>query len=160
MSAEVQKIVSGGQTGVDRAALDVAIYLGIRHGGWCPAGRLAEDGRIPEVYLLTETGSSDYAERTEKNVIDSDGTLIVYWKWIRGGTRLTERFAAKHRRPCFSIDLSDSSDIGPVQTWLACGGIRVLNIAGPRESNAPQLTQLAESFLLRLLEPYRGKQIE
>lgn len=152
MDHHVRKIVSGGQTGVDRAALDVAIYLGIEHGGWCPAGKFAEDGPIPEVYQLQETESSDYAERTERNVIDSDGTLILFWKSISGGSLLTERLAKKHRRPCLVVDLSEPSDVGAAQRWLVDSAIAVLNVAGPRQSTAPKLTPLAEEFLLRLLE--------
>lgn len=152
MEIAIRKIVSGGQTGVDRAALDVAIFLGIEHGGWCPAGRIAEDGPIPEVYRLTETALADYAERTERNVIDSDGTLILFWKAIRGGSLLTERMAHKHRRPCMAVDLSLSPSVTDVQYWLETAGIAVLNVAGPRESSAPELTPLAEHFLLRLLE--------
>lgn len=152
VSTAVRKIVSGGQTGVDRAALDVAIYLGIEHGGWCPAGRVAEDGRIPATYQLTETATSDYAERTERNVIDSDGTLILYWAMIRGGSLLTEKLARKHRRPCLAIDLGQPVSVEATQSWLAANGIGVLNVAGPRESNAPDLTPLAEQFLLRVLE--------
>ena len=152
MNIHVRKIVSGGQTGVDRAALDVAIYLGIEHGGWCPAGKVAEDGLIPDIYRLSETESPDYAERTERNVIDSDGTLILFWETIRGGSLLTERMARKHRRPCLAIDLSQSPDISDIQQWLVQSAIAVLNIAGPRNSNAPELTPLAEHFLLRLLE--------
>ena len=152
MDTLVRKIVSGGQTGVDRAALDVAIYLGIEHGGWCPAGKVAEDGLIPEIYRLAETESSDYAERTERNVIDSDGTLILFWKVISGGSLLTERLARKHCRPCLALDLSQSTDIGVAQNWLVQSAIAVLNVAGPRESSASKLTPLAEHFLLRLLE--------
>ena len=92
------KIISGGQTGVDRAALDVAVELEIPHGGWCPKGRLAEDGRIPDSYKLRETTSREYAVRTEQNVLDSDGTLILYRESISGGTELTLRLAEKHRR--------------------------------------------------------------
>jgi Circularly permutated YpsA SLOG family len=152
MDAHIRKIISGGQTGVDRAALDVAIYLAIEHGGWCPAGRFAEDGLIPEIYRLAETDSSDYTERTERNVIDSDGTLILYWRAISGGSLLTERLARKHRRPCLAIDLSQSSNVSDAQRWLAESAIAVLNVAGPRESSAPKMTALAENFLLRLLE--------
>ena len=72
------KIVSGGQTGVDRGALNAAIALGIEHGGWCPAGRVSEDGTIPSRYEMTETDSADYPTRTQQNVIDSDATLILY----------------------------------------------------------------------------------
>ncbi len=97
------RIVSGGQTGVDRAALDVAIALGIEHGGWCPRGRLAEDGTIPARYLLRETSSSEYAVRTEQNVIDSDGTLVIYYQRLQRGSLLTYRLAKEHGKtsvPC------------------------------------------------------------
>lgn len=148
----VRKVVSGGQTGVDRAALDVAIYLAIEHGGWCPKGRLAEDGRIPVSYQLTETDSADYAERTERNVVDSDGTLILYLREIRGGSLLTQRMARKHKRPCLAVDLNQVSEIAEARRWIEDHRIDVLNVAGPRESNSPELTPIAEQFLLRLLE--------
>ena len=93
------KIISGGQTGVDRGALDAAISLGIPHGGWCPRGRLAEDGRIPDRYQLRETDSPDYPSRTEQNVLDSDATLILYRGRIAGGTEFTLRLAQQHGRP-------------------------------------------------------------
>lgn len=95
----VKRIVSGGQTGVDRGALDAAIFLGIAHGGWCPQGRLAEDGTIPPRYELTETNSSKYPIRTQQNVIDSDGTLILYAGELQGGTSLTLRFARERNKP-------------------------------------------------------------
>ncbi len=85
----IAKIISGGQTGVDRAALDVAIELELPCGGWCPRGRLAEDGTVPDRYPLQETRSAEYAERTERNVIDSDGTLIIATRPLTGGTALT-----------------------------------------------------------------------
>src|SRR5688572_12994856 len=93
--SSVQRIVSGGQTGVDRGALDAAIALGIEHGGWCPRGRLAEDGQIPRRYQLTETKTSKYRERTERNVLDSDGTLILFRALLSGGTELTRRLAVQ-----------------------------------------------------------------
>ena len=92
-------IVSGGQTGVDRAALDVAMAMGIGHGGWCPAGRLSEDGTVPSRYELRETDSSDYPARTEQNVIDSDATLILYEGRLKGGTLLTRRICRRLKRP-------------------------------------------------------------
>ena len=101
----LKKIVSGGQTGVDRTALDVAIQLGLEHGGWCPRGRMAEDGRIPECYQLTECAEPDYRLRTEQNVIDSDGTLILFHEPLTGGTRLTRRFARKHIKPYLPLPL-------------------------------------------------------
>ena len=89
----IKKVISGGQSGVDRAALDVAIELGIPHGGWCPAGRRSEDGTIAPIYQLQETNSRNYAKRTEKNVLDSCGTLILYRHAISGGTALTQRLS-------------------------------------------------------------------
>ena len=105
---QLVKIVSGGQTGVDRAGLDAAIALGIDHGGWCPRGRRAEDGRIPDSYQLKETPQRDYSVRTEQNVVESDGTLILYRRRLSGGTALTFRLAQKHNRPCCRIDLEES----------------------------------------------------
>ncbi|HSR12366.1 MAG TPA: putative molybdenum carrier protein, partial [Thermodesulfobacteriota bacterium] len=95
----VKKIISGGQTGVDRAALDVALELGIPAGGWCPKGRRAEDGRIPDYYPLQEASSPEYPVRTQLNVEDSDGTLILYRNSPAGGTALTIRLAKRLKKP-------------------------------------------------------------
>jgi len=98
------KIISGGQTGVDRAALDFAIQYGFEHGGWCPRERLAEDGVIPSVYQLRETDSMEYNERTGKNVLDSDATLIVARGGeLSGGTAFTKACAEQHRRPLLVV---------------------------------------------------------
>ena len=102
------KVVSGGQTGVDQGALEAAIELGLDHGGWCPRGRLSEAGPIPTRFQLSETDSTEYWVRTERNVIDSDATLILFRRQIRGGTALTERMAIKHGRPCRCVDLNES----------------------------------------------------
>ena len=147
----LEKIVSGGQTGVDRAGLDVAIALGIEHGGWCPRGRRAEDGRIPDCYRLTEADSADYAVRTEQNVLDSDGTLILYLAKLRGGTELTYRLAQKHGRPSFLIDLSRQESSRPVRQWLFDQKIRVLNVAGPRASQNETIYELARVYLESVL---------
>lgn len=149
----LEKIVSGGQTGVDRAGLDVAISLGIKHGGWCPRGRRAEDGRIPECYRLTEANSADYAVRTERNVLDSDGTLILYLAELRGGTELTYRLAQKHGKPSFLIDLSRQESSQPVRQWLLDQKIRVLNVAGPRASQNEAIYELARAYLESVLAP-------
>ncbi len=101
------EIVSGGQTGVDRAALDAAMFLGWKHGGWCPRFRMAEDGRIAKRYQLRETESTDYAVRTERNVELGDGTLILHGGVISGGTRLTIGLSKRKRRPLLIVDLSD-----------------------------------------------------
>ncbi len=145
------KIVSGGQTGVDRAALDVAIELGIAHGGWCPRGRLAEDGRIPARYLLTETDSPDYPVRTERNVLDSDATLILCRGRPAGGTELTLRLARRHGRPALVVDLAAKPDAGKVRRWLARHARGALNVAGPRESQSPGIAAEAAEFLRRAL---------
>ncbi|MBI3551067.1 MAG: putative molybdenum carrier protein [Elusimicrobia bacterium] len=149
---QIKKVVSGGQTGVDRAALDVALELGIPCGGWCPKGRLAEDGVIPEKYPLKETPLSDYAQRTEWNVRDSDGTLVLVIGRPSGGTALTIALARKHRKPCIAFDLRNPKpDLRTVMSWIAFHKIRVLNVAGPRKSSAPQIERMAKDVLLCLL---------
>lgn len=156
----LRKIVSGGQTGVDRAALDVALHLEIEHGGWCPKGRRSEDGAIPAVYQLRETVERDYSIRTERNVIDSDGTLILFESEVTGGTLLTLKQAQKHCRPFLCIDLKqfDDSSVTPpdILNWLQDKNIAVLNVAGPRESTHPGIGQAVESFLLAALKPNFG----
>jgi hypothetical protein len=145
--SEIGKIVSGGQTGVDRAGLDVAIALNIPHGGWCPKGRKAEDGTIPAVYQLQETPTAEYRQRTEWNVRDSDGTLVLTRGEPTGGTALTIKLAAACSRPCLVIDLNASPAPETVGTWLAANRIRRLNIAGPRESGCPGIHDEAVKFL-------------
>jgi len=155
----VSRIVSGGQTGVDRAALDVAIFLAIPHGGWCPRGRKAEDGSISSAYQLTETRASSYVVRTEKNVTDSDGTLILYRNRMSRGTALTASLTRRHVRPCLAIDIaamqsgdSDGDWIGQrveeIHAWLIQEGIETLNVAGPRESTSTGITADAHTLLL------------
>ena len=150
MITRVERVVSGGQTGVDRAALDVALDLGIPCGGWCPAGRLAEDGAIPERYLLRETESASYPERTERNVRDSDATLILYRARMRGGTALTARLARHHGRPCLALEIA-AADPDAIGRWLAEHGVRVLNVAGPRESESPGIHAEATALLRQVL---------
>jgi hypothetical protein len=149
----LQKIVSGAQTGVDRAALDAAIFLEIPHGGWCPKGRRAEDGVIPDRYELKETTSRDYSVRTEQNVIDSDGTMILFRDEMSGGTLLTLKLAQKHHRPFLCIDLDEfaqKEDLVPssILNWIADQNIGVLNVAGPRESSSPGIGKMVEAFLV------------
>ena len=133
----VQRIVSGGQTGVDRGALDAAIELGVEHGGWCPRGRLAEDGPIPARYQLRETEETEYAVRTESNVIDSDWTLVLYKDRLQRGTLLTYRLARRHARPALCVRLEQPVDVAKIQQWIIDEGIHVLNVAGPRASSSP-----------------------
>lgn len=150
----LKKIVSGGQTGVDRAALDAAILLGVPHGGWCPRGRLAEDGSIPIHYNLQETESRRYYVRTELNVKDSDGTLILFRRAITRGTALTKRCAEHYRKPLLCIDLSRPSDNRreTVRDWIVKHQIATLNIAGPRESSASGIAAEVRSFLIDVLK--------
>lgn len=143
-----QKIVSGGQTGVDRAGLDVAIALGIEHGGWCPAGRRAEDGSIPSRYSLDETDSPEYPVRTEQNVIDSDATLILYRGRLMGGTKLTLAICARLERPHLLVRLERDA-IERVQRWLSAEKPHTLNVAGPRESSSPGIYQQSFEYLMR-----------
>ena len=150
-SLKLRSIVSGGQTGVDRAALDAAIWLGIPHGGWCPSGRRSEDGPIPEQYLLRETEASDYSVRTERNVVDSTATLILYYEALSGGTKLTVRLAEKHRRPHLLVDLCEDVDPDVILQWLAEEGVETLNVAGPRESSCPGIGEISRQLLVDLL---------
>lgn len=133
----VRKVVSGGQTGADRAALDWAIEQEIPHGGWCPVGRLAEDGRIPDRYLVAELPGSGYRQRTRQNVIDSDGTLIVNLGTLDGGTLETWKVAEKLGKPCLVIQAEASQRAAQAEAldcWLQSHRIVTLNVAGPRES--------------------------
>ncbi len=147
---QIRKIVSGGQTGVDRGALRAAISLGIEHGGWCPAGRLAEDGPIAEIYQLSETESAEYAVRTEQNVTDSDATLILCRGTFSGGTQLTHALAEQHGKPCLVVDLGTDPPVADVTTWLATHDARGLTVAGPRERTCPGIGAAAEAFVRRL----------
>ena len=104
----IKKIISGGQTGADRAALDAAIESGFEHGGWAPKGMKAEDGRIPDKYNLKEMPTSSYPKRTEQNIVDSDGTIIVSHGPLTGGSLLTQNLAIDHHKPCKHIDLSQT----------------------------------------------------
>ena len=148
----IQKIVSGGQTGVDRAALDVAIELGIPHGGWCPKGRLSEDGVIDHRYQLTEHSTSDYAARTLQNVVDSDGTLILYRQRLTGGTLLTNRLAKEKAKPLLRVRMDRAVAYESIVEWLNANQIATLNIAGPRGSSHPELEAEAKSLLRQLFK--------
>ena len=163
MAVNVEKIVSGGQTGVDRAALDTALAFGISYGGWCPKGRRAEDGPIPARYKLRETAGAGYGERTRLNVRDSDGTLILVQGSaevaIAGGTRLTIDVAEEIGRPALVIDLAAESvqtGVAAARAWRAANGGCILNVAGPRESEAPGIAAAAASFLAHLLRAGKG----
>ena len=144
-------IVSGGQTGVDRAALDTALALGLSCGGWCPRGRRAEDGPLPARYPLKETPSRSYPQRTEWNVRDSDATLVLHRGRRRGGTALTLRLARAQGRPALAVDLAAAPSAEEVREWIARERILRLNVAGPRESEHPGIQAEAAEFLREVL---------
>ena len=148
------RIVSGGQTGVDRAAWDAALAAKLDVGGWVPKGRRAEDGAIPAKYgPLRETGSREYATRTERNVLEADATLILYQEGMSGGTLLTRQLARRHARPLLSLDLAALSTEGAVERgreWLGRISGDVLNVAGPRESADAPVYDLARTVLGRI----------
>lgn len=150
----LEKIISGGQAGVDRAALDVALAHGIPAGGWCPKGRVAEDGVIDAIYPLSETASADPAQRTERNVGDATATLILLQGPADAGTRHTIGVARDLGRPWMTVDLggqTERADVTAVARWIADGHVRILNIAGPRESNAPGIYKAASIYLHELV---------
>jgi hypothetical protein len=149
-----KKIVSGGQSGVDRAALDTALECGLPCGGWCPKGRKAEDGTIPSRYPLSETPSDVYAQRTEWNVRDSDGTLVLTKGRPTEGTAFTIEVAARLGKPCLVLDLTDRPDAQPVLAWATRHAVGTLNVAGPRESRSPGLYQEAKQFLRTVLSQF------
>jgi len=138
----LRKIISGGQTGADQAALDAAIKLGIPHGGWIPKGRLTENGKLPGKYKLKEMPTKSYPKRTEQNVIDSDGTLIITHGKLTGGSKLTQKVAKKHDRPCIHINLDETlvfMAASEINSWIIEHGIKVLNVAGSRASKDPEI---------------------
>ena len=131
------KIISGGQTGVDRAALDVALRHGIESGGWCPAGRLDEFGRIPDHYPVRELSGGGFTERTLQNVKDSDGTVVIYPRELRGGTEQTVHFCVDLNRPHQLVDASEISAESAARLigdFVRGNTIGILNVAGPRQS--------------------------
>ena len=156
MPTKLQKIISGGQTGADRAALDAAIESGCKTGGFVPKGRWAEDGAISSKYKrLTETDSDDPAERTRLNVIHSDATLIFSHGKLAGGSMLTWRIARNERKPCLHIDLnknSDSAAVDKIVLWMRTTEIRELNVAGPRASKDPGIYTAVKSVLTEVLD--------
>jgi hypothetical protein len=141
------KIISGGQTGVDRAALDFALACGIACGGWCPKGRRAEDCPIPDRYPLTETDTDKYPARTALNVRDADATLILTRGQPDRGTALTQKLTQRYKKPLFVVDLDHPPEPAEVRTWLDQQHVRVLNVAGPRESSCPGIGAQASQFL-------------
>ena len=154
MQCLVQRIISGGQTGADRAALDWALHHGVAHGGYCPKGRLAEDGPIAEHYGLQETDSDAYPVRTERNVLESDATVIfTIAPELRAGAKLTSELAEKHGKPWLHVwplarrDLS----IVAVRAFVADHGVASLNVAGSRASQEPSVGAFVHEVLTRAL---------
>jgi hypothetical protein len=145
------KIVSGGQTGADRAALDWAIKRGLPHGGWCPKGRKAEDGTIDQRYQLIETPSDDYSQRTEWNLRDSDATAIFSIRTeLRGGSALTVELAGRYNKPLIHLcqENEQADHAQELRSFIERFGIAVLNVAGPRASEEPRVYQ----FVLGVLD--------
>ena len=144
------RVISGGQTGVDRAALDAARVSGLAIGGWCPAGRRAEDGPLDPAYPLSETPEWGYEQRTAWNVRDADATLVLTWGPLEGGTALTVRFLEGEGRPYLLVGLDEHPDPEGVRAWLRDEAVSVLNVAGPRGSKAPGIYEAARTFLERV----------
>ena len=150
----VKKIISGGQTGAYQAALDFALENGIPHGGWCPKGRLCEDGCIPEKYQLREMPTKAYPARTEKNVLDSDGTVIMSISAkLSAGSLLTLKKAQEHGKPVLHIHSGDAEAGKRLAEFVAANAIQTLNVAGPRASNEPDVA----AFVKRVLKHAFGE---
>ena len=156
----IAKIISGGQTGADRAALDFAIRHGIPYGGWVPRGRRTEDGTLPQKYLLEEMPTPDYAQRTEKNVLSADGTLVVSHGYLKGGSALTVFLAERNGKPCIHADLGEWSvrDAAErIRKWLRDQRIGVLNVAGPRAGMDREIYRATFDLLEALLAEFEKK---
>ena len=158
----ISRVISGGQTGVDQTALSTASSLGIAIGGWCPPGRVSEDGVIPAQFPLTETPGErssnapdiPRSQRTEWNVRDSDGTLVLCLGELSAqdaGTRFTAECTTRYGRPLFVADPGDLEDIRRVREWIDAHGIQVLNVAGPGEQTVSGIADLAATFLRQIL---------
>lgn len=149
----LKKIISGGQTGVDRAALDAALLKNFPCGGFCPKGRLAEDGAISEKYPLLELKSKQYPARTKKNIVISDATLVITYEEPDGGTALTIDLCKSLKKPLFVLILKNEKtpQIKNMHNWLKTNQVETLNIAGPRESKEPGIYKQAKELLLEQL---------
>ena len=148
------KIISGGQTGVDRGALDGALEAGADCGGWCPKGRKAEDGVIDKCYPLTETTSDQYVFRTKRNILDSDGTLIIYFDDLEGGTARTLEFCQELKKPCYLVnatDISPSQTVAKIKMFLKENAIKSLNVAGPRASKQSHAREYTKEVIMKVL---------
>jgi len=146
----LKKIISGGQTGADRAALDVAIKFALPHGGSIPKGRKTEDGLLPDTYLLIELPTRSWDKATEQNVLDSDATLLISHGTLTGGSAYTRKMALKYSRPWLHIDLKKTNGFEAAQTvnsWIIQQRIETLNVAGPRASKDPLIYQASFDLL-------------
>jgi len=148
-------IISGGQTGADRAGLDFAIYNSFPHKGWCPRGRKAEDGKISSQYQLEETPSADYLQRTEWNARDSDGTVVfTMGKELTGGSKRTAEFAIKHGKPLLHLYPGKSYQLsGELLDFVSRNNLQTLNVAGTRGSKEPEVYRFALEILKEALAP-------
>ena len=149
------KIISGGQTGVDRGALDAALQADVECGGTCPAGRKAEDGIIPEIYPLTELASNVYSDRTRQNVSDSDATLIIHFCQLEGGTAFTQQCCISEAKPYLVIDATRQEQAVLVQKivdFIKQHRVQVLNVAGPRASKVPVAQKITNQLLTSVLK--------
>ncbi len=163
----IKKIVSGGRIGADQAALDVAIKMGIPHGGWIQKGRKTQRGILPEKYQLKEMPVAGYKERIEQNIIDSDGTVIISHGNLTGGSDYGQEMAKKHQRPCLHIDLNETPlSIAPseINTWIIENNIEVLNVTGSRTSEDPKIYKdtmniIEETILLGLIGAKKGEDL-
>lgn len=147
---QIKKIISGGQTGADQGALDAAIKLGVPHGGWIPKGRLTENGVLPDKYELKELPTQSYTKRTEKNILDSRGTVIISHGKLTGGSALTEKLATIHKRPCLHINLNTmpmTEAALNIHSWIDKHGIEILNVAGPRSSEDSKIYRKVKDII-------------
>ncbi len=147
----LKKIISGGQTGADRAALDVAIELGLACGGWCPAGRNADDGPIDLRYPLQETNEMDHTVRTGYNVRESDATLALFRGELQGGTAYAVAMAEHLGKPVMAVNLDAPPDERTIRQWIDEHGIETLHIGGQREASSPGIYQMATTFLKQVI---------
>lgn len=151
----IRKIISGGQTGAEQAALDVAIKLGIEHGGWVSSRHIAEDETLLDKYQLQEMEQTNYARVTEQNVLDADATLILFQNQITGGCAISRRLAEKHKRLLLAIDLNTMAAFQAaqkVEPWITAHNIKILNVTGPKTGEGPDIYQLTLEILETALQ--------
>jgi hypothetical protein len=151
----LKEIISGGQTGVDRGALEAALDLHFPCGGWCPPGRIAEDGPIDSWYPVKELETGGYRERTKRNVVETDGTVIIYWKKVEGGTKLTANECVRRKKPHLLIDADSTEPSAAVllmSDFVRANNVSSLNVAGPRASKVPHGRDYAHEVVRGLIE--------